>query len=153
MNFGERSALYTRRILLPIVLLCLNPPNSLEQSPFRNPPRRRSHIQSCGQVRSRPPIQSPNQGRDERKVKRRKKNYPRDCAHQQSSDFVAETLAHALLLLNKNSDTSKDLQFCDTPYNHSSPKPPCAFLPSPSRIKFSPGFHPGIIPLMDIVFT
>ena len=83
-----------------------------------------------------------------KKKEKKKKTCSRSlCFCQQSNDLVAESLAYAVLRLNENS-RSNCIHF--HPPNRFPPTP--KVLPVPSRNKFSPGFHPGVIPLMDVMF-
>ena len=99
-----------------------------------------------------PPISS---SASEKKRKKKRKRKRKTCSlgdSQQQYNDLAQSLGHVVLWLKENSKNICDPQFSNLsnrlPY---SPTP--KVVPIPSRVKFSPGLHPGVIPLMDIDFN
>ena len=82
-----------------------------------------------------------------KKKKRKRKNY----SHK-TFDAVAQYVAQTVQQMNANFQN-----YFKRIDNHAPsdilPVPSPRMFPNPSRIKFSPGIHPGIIHLMDIVFV
>ena len=111
--------------------------------------------QSASQPVSRPASRSatePAVNSVSKTKKRRKKTCSgRDCLHQQDNDLVTKSLAYASLRLDKDSQNILKVPQLNNLFNRLSPKPTPIVLPIPYRNKFSPGFHPGVIPFMDII--
>ena len=132
----------------------MNPPTNTEPaSPDPEPIPPQQALQSVSQSNAHQADAPIPKIKTKKKKKKRKNCSRRDCVHQQHHDVVTQSLTHAILRLNENlhSDFKNDPR--SYPPIHFPPISTLRTLPLPSRITFSPGFHPGIIPLMDIVFV
>jgi len=99
------------------------------------------------------PVPVPKSKKRKKKKRKRKNCSHKDRVYEVIPDIVGKCLAQAILRLNAN--FGDDFKKYPDNFQRSrfSPVSDLRTYPNPSRIKYSPGLHPGIIPLMNIVFV